>query len=129
MEHRAHSVRSLTTLAIFAVALLSEAVSARALAPSTEEIAIADLPREAREVLSQIKTDGPFRYERDGVIFGNREHRLPAQSRGYYREYTVQTPGVKGRGGRRIVCGGPRTTPNACYFTNDHYETFRRIRE
>ena len=129
MEHRARSARSLTTLAIFAVALLSAAVSARAPAPSTEEIDVADIPREAREVLAQIKTDGPFRYERDGVVFGNREHRLPAQSRAYYHEYTVPTPGMKSRGGRRIVCGGQRTAPNACYYTSDHYQTFRRIRE
>jgi ribonuclease T1 len=128
MEHRAQSARLLTTLAIFAVALLSVAVSARAPAPSTE-IAVADIPREAREVLAQIKTDGPFRYERDGIVFGNREHQLPLQSRAYYHEYTVPTPGVKGRGGRRIVCGGPRTAPNACYYTSDHYQTFRRIRE
>ncbi|TMG98203.1 MAG: hypothetical protein E6H48_17700 [Betaproteobacteria bacterium] len=129
MEHRAQSARSLTTLAIFAVALLSAPDSVRALAPSTEDIAIADMPREAREVLAQIKTDGPFRYERDGIVFGNREHRLPVQSRAYYHEYTVPTPGVKSRGGRRIVCGGPRTAPNACYYTSDHYQTFRRIRE
>ena len=129
MEHRAQSARSLTTLAIFAAALLCAAVSARTPAPSTEEIAVADIPREAREVLAQIRTDGPFRYERDGIVFGNREHRLPVQSRAYYHEYTVPTPGVKSRGGRRIICGGPRTAPNACYYTSDHYQTFRRIRE
>jgi ribonuclease T1 len=127
MARRAQSVQSLTTAAIFVVALLSAGVCARA--PSTEDIAVADLPREAREVLAQIKADGPFRYERDGVVFGNREHQLPAQSRTYYREYTVPTPGTKSRGGRRIVCGGPRTAPNACYYTSDHYQTFRRIRE
>ena len=129
MGRRVQSVRLLTTAAIFAAALLSAAVFARAPAPSTQDIAVGDLPREAREVLAEIKADGPFRYERDGVVFGNREHRLPAQSRSYYHEYTVPTPGVKGRGGRRIVCGGPRTAPNACYYTSDHYQTFRRIRE
>ena len=129
MARRAQSVRSLTTAAIFAVALLSAAVGARAPAPSTQDIAVGDLPREAREVLAEIKADGPFRYERDGVVFGNREHQLPAQSRTYYREYTVPTPGAKNRGGRRIICGGPRTAPNACYYTSDHYQTFRRIRE
>ena len=130
MEHHVQSARSLMTLVIFAMALLlSATVSARAPAPSTEEIAVADIPREAREVLAQIKADGPFRYERDGIVFGNREHRLPVQSRAYYHEYTVPTPGVKSRGGRRIVCGGPRTAPNACYYTSDHYQTFRRIRE
>jgi ribonuclease T1 len=106
---------------------LSAAASARG--PAPEDIAVADLPREAREVLAQIKADGPFRYERDGTVFGNRELQLPVQSRTYYREYTVPTPGVKNRGGRRLVCGGPRTAPNACYYTGDHYQTFRRIRE
>lgn len=109
------------------LALLCAAAFARA--PSADEIALAELPPEARDVLAHIKTDGPFRYDRDGVVFGNRERRLPAQSRGYYHEYTVPTPGVKNRGGRRIVCGGPRTAPHACYYTGDHYQTFRRIRE
>jgi ribonuclease T1 len=127
MARHAQSVRSLTTAAILIAALLSAAASARA--PAPEDVAVADLPREAREVLAQIKADGPFRYERDGTVFGNRENQLPAQSRTYYREYTVPTPGVKNRGGRRIVCGGPRMAPNACYYTGDHYQTFRRIRE
>jgi ribonuclease T1 len=102
---------------------------ARALAPSSNDISVSELPPEARDVLAHIKTDGPFRYDRDGIVFGNREHQLPPQSRGYYHEYTVPTPNVKTRGGRRIVCGGPRTAPRACYYTSDHYETFRRIRE
>ena len=122
-------MRSRATVAIFALAVLGAAFFAHARGPASDEIAVAELPSEAREILAHIKTDGPFRYERDGVVFGNREHRLPPQSRGYYREYTVPTPGAKTRGGRRIVCGGPRTAPNACYYTNDHYETFRRIRE
>ena len=69
------------------------------------------------------------RLRRRRALFGNRERRLPPQSRGYYHEYTVPTPGVKTRGARRIICGGPRTTPHVCYYTSDHYETFRRIRE
>ncbi|MET0204126.1 MAG: ribonuclease domain-containing protein, partial [Casimicrobiaceae bacterium] len=77
----------------------------------------------------RIKAGGPFRYDRDGVIFGNREHRLPERKRGYYHEYTVPTPGAKNRGARRIVCGGVKTAPDACYYTGDHYETFARIRE
>ena len=48
--------------------------------------------------------------------------------RGYYHEYTVRTPGVKSRGARRIVCGGTARTPDACYYTDDHYQSFRRIR-
>ena len=93
------------------------------------EIAVADLPNEGREVLASIRAGGPFRYERDGVVFGNREHLLPGKKRGYYHEYTVRTPGAKNRGARRIICGGPRTTPDDCFYTDDHYQSFRRIRE
>lgn len=93
------------------------------------EIAAADLPREARVTLRRIRSGGPFPYERDGITFGNRERRLPHEPRGYYHEYTVKTPGVHSRGARRIICGGVKTAPDACYYTADHYETFRRIRE
>jgi len=88
-------------------------------------IAVAELPPEARETLQLIKQGGPFPYPRDGVVFGNREHILPAQPRGYYHEYTVTTPGVHHRGARRIVCG---MVPE-CYYTADHYQSFKRIRE
>jgi ribonuclease T1 len=69
-----------------------------------------------------------FRYEKDGSVFGNRERLLPGEKRGYYREYTVPTPGLDHRGARRIVCGGfqPRA-PEACYYTEDHYSSFRLI--
>jgi ribonuclease T1 len=93
------------------------------------EIAAESLPNEARDVLARIRADGPFRFERDGVTFGNRERSLPPRRRGYYHEYTVVTPGVRTRGARRIVCGGPRRTPEVCYYSDDHYATFRRIRE
>ncbi len=93
------------------------------------EIAVAELPREARDVLATIRAGGPYRYERDGVVFGNREKLLPAQARGYYHEYTVPTPGARNRGARRIVCGGPKTAPSACWYTHDHYQSFARIRE
>ena len=98
----------------------SSAVDARSRAT---EIAAADLPREARETLALIERGGPFPYERDGVVFGNFEKLLPLRERGYYREYTVRTPGVKHRGARRIVAGksGER------YYTDDHYKSFRRI--
>lgn len=88
-------------------------------------IALAGLPREARDTFHLIKQGGPFPYPRDGITFGNREHRLPQQSRGYYHEYTVATPRVHNRGARRIVCG---VVPE-CYYTADHYQTFKRIRE
>ena len=82
---------------------------------------------EARETLRLIDANGPFPYKRDGIVFQNREGRLPDQPRGYYREYTVQTPAAKNRGKRRIVCGGPARAPEACYYTADHYASFRKI--
>ncbi len=88
-------------------------------------IAVAELPGEARDTFHLIKQGGPFPYPRDGVVFGNREHLLPQQPRGYYREYTVKTPGAHNRGARRIVCG---IVPE-CYYTADHYQTFKRIKE
>jgi ribonuclease T1 len=105
------------------------AVAAPAVALSQPEVGVRDLPREGREVLAQIRKGGPFAYERDGVVFGNREGLLPRQSRGYYHEYTVPTPGARNRGARRIVCGGPKTMPDVCYYTADHYNSFARIRE
>jgi ribonuclease T1 len=89
------------------------------------EIAVAQLPAEARDTLRLIKQAGPFPYERDGTVFGNFERLLPQRSRGYYLEYTVKTPGVKGRGARRIVAG----RGGELYYTADHYKSFRRILE
>lgn len=89
---------------------------------------VSALPREGQEVLRQIARGGPFRYEKDGSTFGNRERLLPAQERGYYREYTVPTPGERDRGARRLVCGGwPVTSTSECYYTADHYASFRRV--
>lgn len=89
------------------------------------EIAAAALPAEARETIRLIRQGGPFPYERDGVFFGNYERLLPHRSRGYYLEYTVKTPGVKSRGARRMVAG----RGGELYYTDDHYKTFRRVRE
>jgi len=88
-------------------------------------IRVEELPREARETLALIRQGGPFPYRKDGIVFGNRERRLPVQSNGYYREYTVPTPGARDRGARRIIAGGS----GEYYYTGDHYNTFRRIRE
>ena len=97
-------------------------------APSSSTVQVADLPREGQATYQLIRQGGPFPYEKDGVVFGNRERQLPRQERGYYREYTVKTPGSRDRGARRIVCGGqePRN-PRACYYTQDHYASFREI--
>lgn len=86
-------------------------------------VAVDDLPDEARQTLKLIDQGGPFPYDRDGVVFGNFEQFLPKENRGYYREYTVKTPGERSRGARRIVTGkdGER------YYTDDHYKSFRRI--
>lgn len=87
-----------------------------------------DLPAQGREVLAKITEGGPFRYDKDGTVFGNRERILPRQKRGYYREYTVPTPGLSHRGARRIVCGGEKPrSPDACYYTEDHYGSFKLI--
>ena len=90
-------------------------------------IAVADLPRQGEQVYGLIHQGGPFAYEKDGVVFGNRERLLPAEKRGYYREYTVATPGARNRGVRRIVCGGQPKAPDICYYTADHYASFRKI--
>jgi len=89
------------------------------------EVSRGDLPPEARQTLERIAAGGPHPYRRDGAVFHNREGRLPARPSGYYREYTVRTPGRADRGARRIVAGqgGER------FYTPDHYRTFRRIRE
>lgn len=92
-----------------------------------DSVDVASLPREAHEVLDDIRAGGPFDYPRDGVTFQNRERLLPSQSRGYYREYTVRTPGENDRGARRIVTGGKPASE--FYYTDDHYRSFKRIRD
>jgi ribonuclease T1 len=91
----------------------------------TDEIRVAALPPEARETLALILAGGPFPYQKDGAAFGNREGLLPRRTRGYYREYTVPTPGARDRGARRIVAG----RGGELYYTDDHYRSFRRILE
>jgi ribonuclease T1 len=90
-------------------------------------VALHELPVQGQETHKLIHQGGPFPFEKDGVVFGNRERLLPLHPRGYYREYTVKTPGSRNRGTKRIVCGGPATTPDACFYTADHYASFRRI--
>ncbi|NMG44910.1 ribonuclease [Aromatoleum toluvorans] len=83
------------------------------------------LPPEAVATLRLIDRGGPFPYRKDGTVFQNRERQLPDKPRGYYREYTVPTPGEDDRGARRIVTGG--NPPEVYYYTGDHYRSFRRI--
>jgi ribonuclease T1 len=111
---------------VVALALFAGAVPA-ALGLAVPDVALTALPAQAQETYALIRAGGPFPYERDGVVFGNREKILPAKARGYYHEYTVRTPGAKNRGARRIVCGGAKTAPDSCYYTDDHYQSFRRI--
>jgi ribonuclease T1 len=105
------------------------AAAARSSSEDLRAVAVGDLPQEAHEVLARISAGGPFPLDRDGITFGNRERQLPSAPRGYYHEYTVPTLGATTRGARRIICGGARKAPEICYYTSDHYRTFRRIRE
>ena len=118
----------LTGLVLFST-LSTGVLQARtsAAADSLATISVAELPAQGAQTYGLIAQGGPFPYEKDGVVFGNRERLLPISARGYYREYTVRTPGVSHRGKRRIVCGGKPRVPDACYYTADHYASFRRI--
>lgn len=94
----------------------------------SNDVALSSLPKQAQSSYALIQQGGPFPFEKDGVVFGNRERLLPQQKRGYYREYTVKTPATKNRGAIRIVCGGAKNTAfDACYYTDDHYASFKRI--
>jgi ribonuclease T1 len=123
--------RSVLTRWLLAAALsfIPFAHAQKAPAPATHpevgEIAWLDLPKEARETIALIRKAGPYPYAKDGAVFGNREAMLPRQNRGYYREYTVKTPGQRGRGARRIIWG----KSGEFYYTEDHYNHFRRVRE
>lgn len=91
-------------------------------------VSLATLPPQAQRTKLLIAQGGPFPHDKDGTVFHNRERLLPLHARGYYREYTVTTPAAGDRGARRIVCGGsqPRA-PDVCYYSADHYASFRRI--
>ena len=105
--------------------ILAFALSFSALCFSEIEIGKKQLPKEALQTLALIRQGGPFPHHRDGVTFGNRERILPLRERGWYREYTVRTPGASDRGARRIVAGRDGTL----YYTDDHYRSFKRILE
>jgi len=121
------SIRKLGLAFSIAAALVAPA-QARAPMVGDAVVALASLPQEARQTDQLIRSGGPFPHAKDGSVFGNRERQLPRQTRGFYREYTVKTPGSRDRGARRIVCGGrSATAPEACYYTADHYASFKRI--
>jgi ribonuclease T1 len=111
------------TLAALAVAPGSSA----ARETPADAVSAATLPYEAQITLDRIRTGGPFAYSRDGVVFGNRERLLPPRTYGYYHEYTVPTPEARTRGARRIVCGGAPRAVSECYYSDDHYRSFRKI--
>ena len=126
-----------TTLALVASSLAfglagsavpETAFAKEAASATTESIPLGSLPKQAQDTYQLIFSGGPFPYPKDGVVFGNRERQLPRKARGFYHEYTVKTPGSHDRGARRIVCGGePKTQPEVCYYTDNHYATFSRI--
>ena len=125
----------LAVMAVLALALGTIMVHAKSTGTAVlsesaamDSVALSHLPSQAQRVFGLIHEGGPFRYEKDGTVFGNRERLLPRRNRGFYREYTVPTPGLKHRGARRIVCGGSRPkAPEACFYTEDHYASFRLI--
>jgi len=131
----------LSRLLLIAAVVLGATACAREQPPSPPppasaqvgEVEVASLPRQAQETLTLIRRGGPFPYRKDGSVFGNRERLLPKQRRGYYTEYTVPTPGSRDRGARRIVAGkgatGDPATSGEYYYTDDHYQSFRRIRQ
>lgn len=121
------ALTGLLLVALGAGAQAREWISTRTDQPAQETIALAELPVQGQRTYGAILNGGPFRHEKDGSVFGNRERLLPRERRGHYREYTVDTPGSRDRGARRIVCGGERTAPSVCWYTADHYASFRRI--
>lgn len=122
----AAAVSAAVVLAVAPGAQAKETASTTGAVSST--VALSALPREAQQTHQLILSGGPFPYEKDGVVFGNRERQLPKKARGFYHEYTVKTPGARNRGARRIVCGGqPPSNPEVCYYTEDHYASFRKI--
>lgn len=114
---------------LLAVALTAGTMSVHArTSADSDQVALATLPAEGQSTYARILQGGPFPYEKDGTVFFNRERLLPVHKRGYYREYTVAKAGSRNRGARRIVCGGLRpAAPEGCYYTSDHYASFRKI--
>jgi ribonuclease T1 len=115
----------LLLLAVLWLPIVQAAPATQSMQDGLPVISLAELPDEARDILRAIKQGGPFTYPRDGAVFSNFERVLPKRPRGYYHEYTVKTPGARNRGARRIISGAI----DEYYYTADHYQTFKRIRE
>jgi ribonuclease T1 len=130
---RVAAVKFALTCALFAAAMSDPLAQARSQADRPVDgstravIHVAELPLRGRATYELIRQGGPCPNGKDGAVFGNRERMLPRARRGFYREYTVPTPGSSDRGARRIVCGGPLKAPSICYYTADHYASFRLI--
>jgi ribonuclease T1 len=128
-----HSVRLSFLMAVAAITFtggMAELAQARSFLSeeALATVSVTELPKQGQQVYALIAQGGPFDHDKDGVVFGNREQQLPKHKRGYYREYTVKTSGVRNRGAKRIVCGGLQVqSPDACYYTEDHYSSFRKI--
>ena len=123
---RPSKVGAWLALALFAA--MSLGAQAKGPAGLGADVSLSSLPPQAWKTDQLIHSGGPFPFPRDGVVFGNYEKRLERKPRGYYHEYTVPTPGARNRGARRIICGGDRPTePDACFYTEDHYNSFHRI--
>jgi len=122
--------RSLLSLCLLVLALAAGACSPHVDSGAAgDEVSLKTLPAEARATHALIRRGGPFPYSKDGTTFFNREGLLPARPRGHYKEYTVPTPGARDRGARRIVVGGDPKASADFWYTDDHYRSFRRIRE
>jgi ribonuclease T1 len=132
--------RQVAATITFGLALLGSTIAQADARGGSDRLAIgtvakSQLPKEGQETLALIRKGGPFPFPRkDGSTFGNRERILPKQARGFYTEYTVITPGSRDRGARRIVCGGDSVAlrdpaKSTCFYTSDHYASFKRILE
>lgn len=126
---RSNQIKLVLTSFLLAVtvALGSAEAKTAATTPDVGTVAWGALPAQGQDTHRLIRQGGPFPFDKDGTVFANRERLLPLYQRGYYREYTVRTPGARNRGARRIVCGGPATQPDDCYYSADHYASFRKI--
>jgi ribonuclease T1 len=130
-QSRVAALAAVAAVLLLALSGLFGTIQVQAKGPAasqTATITVSQLPAQGQAMMTLIYQGGPFKYDKDGTVFGNRERLLPAQQRGYYREYTVQTPGERSRGARRLVCGGQRpAAPDACFYTDDHYASFRQV--